>query len=311
MRAYSDGLVNAAAGALDSGWRATWAAIDMSGGIGRRGFVQASAAALATMLHGDELFAAEGVGRRQTDGEPLIQSLRLRTLGSLGELKDFYSNKLGLRVLAETPTELTMAGGATPITFVRTESATERPFYHFAFNIPENKIRAARAWQLKRSALITTPPPLRDAAYPDDVRHFSNWNAHSVFFWDPAGNLVEYIARHDLGNGADGEFTSRDILYASEIGLIIADEERAALARRLGSELGLGGYKPEAGGFFWALGDGRGLVLLLPRGLRGNVDPNRRVEFGVFPTEATLRGGGSSKHAIAGYPYSINVERRA
>lgn len=280
-----------------------------AGEIGRRGFVQASAAALVTMLHGDGLFGCAGAGRREADLEPLIQSLRLRTTGSLGELKEFYANKLGLRVLAEKPSELTIAGGATPITFVRMEVSTERPFYHFAFNIPENKIRAARAWQLKRSALITTPPPLRDAAYPDDVRHFSNWNAHSVFFWDPAGNLVEYIARHDLNNGAGGEFTNRDILYASEIGLIIADEERAALARRLGAELGLGGYKPEAGGFFWALGDERGLVLLLPRGLRGNVDPDRRVEFGVFPTEATLRGGGRASHSIAGYPYSINVVR--
>ena len=61
------------------------------------------------------------------------------------------------------------------------------------------------------------------AGLPPDIVDYSHWNAHSIFFLDPGGNVVEYIARHDLKNGAPGAFSSRDILGTSEIALIVDD----------------------------------------------------------------------------------------
>jgi len=284
---------------------------DESAKIDRRGFLgRAAAASLVTLFHREIASAdhAAGPGKPLPGAaRPRIAGLRLQTAAPLAEMQAFYGGRLGLPIRNESAAETTIAGGATEITFVRSAATEGRPFYHFAFNIPENKIRRAREWQLERSPLITTPPALRDAAYPDDVRHFRRWNAHSVFFWDPAGNLVEYIARHDLPNAADGAFTSGDILHVSEIGFIVEESRRGELARELREQLGWPAYRPEAGGFYWALGDEHGLALLLPRGLRPNVDHGRPVEFKVFPTEATLRARESTANALAGYPYRIKT----
>jgi hypothetical protein len=127
-----------------------------------------------------------------------------------------------------------------------------------------------------------------------------------VFFWDPSDNLVEYIARHDLANAAEGEFDTGDILHASEIGFVVPEAERARLSHELQERFGLPGYEPtRLDGYCWALGDEHGLALLLPRGPRPHVDPARRVEFEVFPTQARLRGGKPGDHTLTGYPYTI------
>ena len=135
-----------------------------------------------------------------------ILHLDLVTATPVAELKKFYTAILELPLISEQAEQFMIRAGETTIRFVQVKQDGDAPFYHFAFNIPENKIEKARDWQLKRTALSATPVHMIDDKFPKDVRHFQNWNAHSIFFWDPAGNLVEYIARHDLGNGADGEF---------------------------------------------------------------------------------------------------------
>ncbi|MCG8458656.1 MAG: hypothetical protein MI919_20445, partial [Holophagales bacterium] len=275
--------------------------------ISRRQFLHtASAAALIAALH------PRGAGARSgpaaSNGEPLLLGLRLLTAEPLASMKAFYHGSLGFPVLEETPDLLTVVGGTTPITFVaadREQHGPEHgePWYHVAFNIPENKLRLAREWQLERTELIPTPKRQQDPAFPSDVRHFPNWNAHSVFFWDPAGNLLEYIARHDLDNRASGPFTSNDILYASEIAFVVDDQP--ATARQLNRDLGLGVYPPDAG-FWWAMGDELGLLLCIPERRWGEntATPKR---FAVFPTEATIRGAGRRTYSVPGYPYTVNV----
>ena len=110
-----------------------------------------------------------------------IRSLRLETATPLSEMKAYYGDLLGLEVLHERSTELTIKAGETPITFVIGESGGGgAPFYHFAFNIPQNKLLAAREWQRARTSLIAPSANLRDPRYPEDVVHFAHWNAHSV-----------------------------------------------------------------------------------------------------------------------------------
>lgn len=266
---------------------------------------QASAAALITALHPPALFGQRSRLRPETaaDAEPRISALRLLTAASFDSLKQFYTEGLGLPVIAETEAELTLAGGATAITFVKADPELGTPWYHVAFNIPENKLLAAREWQLERSPLVETPERLRDPRFPEDVRHFRNWNAHSLFFYDPAGNLLEYIARHDLGNRADGPFTSADILYASEIAFVVDDQP--ASARHLHRDLGLDVY-PLDTSWWWAMGDELGLLLCIPKRLWGeNTDNPKR--FGVYPTEATIQGGEPTQYQLPGYPYRVTV----
>jgi catechol-2,3-dioxygenase len=220
-------------------------------------------------------------------------------------MKEFYRDLLGLRVLAECADRLTVGAGETSLTFESADAGAGQPFYHFAFNIPENKVRAARDWQRERTPLLPIPARLRDRAYPDDVVDYRHWDAHSVFFFDPAANVVEYIARHTLKNDAPGAFSSKDILYASEIALVVDDVPAAAT--RLKEFAGLEQYR-DGSPQFMAVGDERGLLLAMKRGRVISFDSPQKKAVSVFRTAATVRGGKALKLAFPGFPYEVTTQ---
>jgi hypothetical protein len=268
----------------------------------RREFLHLSAAAAAFLAaHG---IAGQAPGAAPpAKGGPRIRSLELLSGAPLADMKDFYHRSLGLPVAREKPDRLTIDAGQTRITFVKA-AAGAKPFYHFAFNIPENKILAAHRWQKKRTSLLPIPKTLRDPKYPDDVVNYAHWNAHSIFFFDPAGNVVEYIARHDLKNAARGDFASEDILYASEIAFVVDDV--AAAAAQLKDVTGAGQYRG-ASDQFAALGDEGGLLLVMKRGRVISFDAAQRKAVGVFRTAAAVRGGRRTRYAFAKFPYEVTV----
>jgi hypothetical protein len=235
-----------------------------------------------------------------------IAGLELLSAAPLAAAKEFYHRSLGLRVEEDKPDRLTVRAGDTRLTFAPAGPGDGKPFYHFAFNIPENKIVAARDWQRERTPLLPIPARLRDPRYPDEVVDYRHWNAHSVFFYDPGGNVVEYIARHDLGNAAKGPFGPGDILYASEIGLIVDDVP--GVAAGLTRAVGPGQYK---GGSdqFTALGDEHGLLLVMKRGRVLNFDPASDAKAArVFRTKLRVRGGKRADYRVPEFPYEIAVE---
>lgn len=275
--------------------------------LNRRKFIQsASAAALITALHPSFLFGRKFENSSKTkNGSPLIGSLRLLTAAPLNEMKEYYHAVLDLPVLDESSNQITIVCGQTRITFVKAEPGHGEPWYHVAFNIPENKLWLARKWQLERGPLKERPPgPNVDAKYPG-VIHYPRWNAHSVFFWDPAGNLLEYIARHDLKNDAPGPFTSEDILYASEIGIMTDDV--AATASEMREALGIENYRNH-NDHFHPIGDEYGLLIMFKLGR-----PWRRNNIGdtlptkAYPTVARIRGERQLKYTHSDYPYEISA----
>jgi catechol 2,3-dioxygenase-like lactoylglutathione lyase family enzyme len=238
---------------------------------------------------------------------PRILAIELLSAAPLTAMKAFYHQLLGLQVLDEHPERLTLRAGETRLTFKPAAPDDGQPFYHFAFNIPENKVLAARRWQKERTPLLPIPERLRDSHFPDDVVDYRHWNAHSIFFFDPAGNVVEYIARHDLRNAVPGEFSSGDILCASEIAFVVDDVPAAA--QRLREVVGVEQYR---GGSeqFTALGDERGLLLVMQRGRVISFDAEERKPVSVFRTAATVRGTGQTRYAFAAFPYVVSVEAR-
>ncbi|HSR68137.1 MAG TPA: ring-cleaving dioxygenase [Acidobacteriota bacterium] len=241
-----------------------------------------------------------------TSADPRILSLQLVSGATVAEMKEFYQGLLGLAVTDQDDRRLTVQAGKTPITFTHRDDGLRRPFYHFAFNIPENKVVASRDWQRERTPLMTIPSRLRDPDYPDDVVHFRNWNAHSVFFLDPAGNVVEYIGRHDLDNAASGSFSSKDILYASEIGLVVDDVPRAA--GQVGKLAGVSEYRGRSD-VFTAMGDEGGLLLVMKRGRNLNFDSSsQEMAAGIFPTEVRVKGPRAGRFSFPDYPYHLAVE---
>ena len=238
-------------------------------------------------------------------GEPRIRRLELRSSAALPQIKAFYHQLLGLPVIEETTEHLAIAAGQTRITFRTAPVDGEKPFYHFAFNIPENKLSAARRWQIQRTPLLPIPKHLRDPNFPEDVVNYSHWHAHSIFFFDPAGNVVEYIARHDLKNAAQGEFGTADILYASEIAFVVDDV--AAATMKLRQVAGVAQYKG-ASNQFAAVGDEHGLLLVMKRGRVISFDAPEKKAVRVFPTAAVVRGNRPAKYVDLEFPYEVTVE---
>ncbi|MEX2281093.1 MAG: glyoxalase/bleomycin resistance/dioxygenase family protein [Gemmatimonadota bacterium] len=129
-------------------------------------------------------------------------------------LRDFYGSVLGLRL--ETLAQGFLARTGASLLRFRPTTDSE-PVYHIAFNIPENQIDAARDWLRDRAELI---PHFKTG---DTIVDWPAWNAHSVYFLDPAGNLLEAIARHALANARRGDFDTTSFLNISELGLVVPD----------------------------------------------------------------------------------------
>jgi catechol-2,3-dioxygenase len=282
----------------------------MAADLTRRHFLGSVTASGAWLALHDAASAAPVVrSARDTAGRPRILSIELQSGAPLAEMKAFYGKALDFGVIEETADTLTVEGGETRITFVKSAEMMDgrAPFYHFAFNIPENKILQALEWQKARTPMLPIPERNRAAGYPPEVVDYRHWNAHSIFFLDPAGNVVEYIARHDLKNGDSNPFAFTDILYASEIALVVDDVE--ATASRLADVTGVSPYR---GGSdqFRAMGDEYGLVLVMKRGRVIDFTSNPHNAVRVYKTGVTLRGPKTNALELADYPYRVSVEER-
>lgn len=142
-----------------------------------------------------------------------IKELILLT-NDLPETKRFYEQTIGCRKIAETETRISFAAGTSILTF-ELNNHLRKPKYHFAFNIPSNKLNDALNWILKRTSLI-----LAESSF---IAHFDNWNAKAIYFFDNNYNILEFISRSDLNNPTDKVFSVDSILSINEIG-IVADE---------------------------------------------------------------------------------------
>ena len=134
-------------------------------------------------------------------------------------------------------------GGATAPSRVRFEP---RPGVcsHFAVNV--GRFEDAVAWARGQAELI------------DDDVPFEAWRARAAYYFDPAGNLVELIAR-ERAPGAEL------LMEVSEIGLPVADV--GAAVDFLETELGLPHFSGDRPSFS-AVGDDHGLFIVVPVGPR-------------------------------------------
>ncbi len=171
---------------------------------------------------------------------------------SVSSLKKFYSDVFGLQATESSNEILRVKVGSTDLIF--SEEPGTNPYYHFAINIPHNQISGAIEWlKPKVSVIEYEGSPIID---------FPNWNAHSVYFYDPAGNIVELIARHDLKNASDEAFSTNSFLNISEVGLPVDNvkEFHNRLAESLGETLWWGNLET-----FAAMGDQNGLFIIVTK----------------------------------------------
>lgn len=213
------------------------------------------------------------------------------TTHKLPELRSFYIDTLHLPVLEESETELTFRAGITEVTLRVTEQADS--VYHFAFTIPRNKFAQAHAWVSR-----LTPPLALDGR---DVFHSESWDSDSVYFYDPAGNNVEFIAMASLANDAPGEFEpARDLLCVSEIGVPVRNvaTEVAALERVFGQQV----FRQSIGEKFAAVGDDEGRLIVVEIGR-----PWFPTDVGVVvaPVTARMQGPCEARYVVEGLPHRL------
>jgi catechol-2,3-dioxygenase len=184
----------------------------------------------------------------------LFAKVQLRN-NALQALRDFYVGSLGLPLVSEQADRFCVAVGESELEFLAAEPETQ-PIYHIAFNIPENQIMEALSWTRSRAEIL-----VKSDGSP--IYDFATWDAHAFYFSDPAGNLLEMIARHTLSNASDEHFGAASITCVSEVGVATPDVPETV--QNLIDQLGIRCYPdPEApmSEEFQAVGDENGLFVV-------------------------------------------------
>lgn len=220
----------------------------------------------------------------------LIKRLELLTFDLIAQ-RDFYANVLELPSHLESDSLLVKAG-KTDVVFNQAPPNWEDA-YHFCFNIPENQFVYAKAWLSARIPLV------KDDKGNDQFQS-RTWNSSSIYFKDTAGNILEFIARHDQQNVVHAPFNSAQILRVSEIGL--ASQDVIVFANELCTKLGVLVYKQEAKEDFTPIGDEDGL-LILP--VENRIwYPNTGIPARMLSVKVDVEVNGK-EFQISGVPYEV------
>ena len=119
----------------------------------RRHFLRESATLFALMhLPGLGCSKKPTTSPPDSAGRGRFARLKLRA-DRLQEQRAFYSETLGLPVVEESEQSFTIQAGETALEFERAGDQAA-PWYHFAFNIPENKLAKAKKWLSRRCPLL-------------------------------------------------------------------------------------------------------------------------------------------------------------
>jgi len=221
-----------------------------------------------------------------------IQRIELQS-NLIAKLEDFYTGLLGFPLLEkEEQSFFSCQIGKSVLAFretIQTESC-----YHFAFNIAHNQLDSAREWLINKGIKLCQ-------FEGKEVIDFPNWNAHALYFTDLAGNVVEFIARHDLENAIEEAFSTHQILEISEIGLPVPNIKEAY--EQLKTSLDIPIYSQISNlKSFCAAGDAEGLFILVPL---NRVWFPTEIMNGIYPTKVWLEGVDKQEVVLENLPYEI------
>ena len=222
----------------------------------------------------------------------ILQEIRLQT-NRLFPLYHFYKTVLELPVTDDSDAHFTIHAGLSKLIFEKTEDLLSFPNYHFAFNIPSNRIQEAHEWLKERTELLW----IED--YKSYIADFTNWNAKSVYFLDPAGNIAELIARADLNDIIDEPFSSKHIRNVSEIGLVFTETGFQRSIQHLLNDHNLEYFSKQPPlEKFCAIGDDEGLFIIVPE--NRSWYPCKDKPAGIFPMKISFFVGNVAKRISLG-----------
>lgn len=196
-----------------------------------------------------------------------LQHIQIQT-NDLSKTIAFYTQTLGFQIIENNSTSVSFQIGSSILKFI--ENKNFDSIYHFAFNIPNNKLDEAIKWCDNKIDLIR----IEDEKI---ITRFENWNANAVYFYDNNCNLLEFIARHDLDNSETKSFDIKSILNISEIGIVY--EKPLELGQDLINKHQLSFFSKNANSeVFATIGDDEGLLII--------VKPNRNWYPTQTPSES-------------------------
>jgi catechol-2,3-dioxygenase len=201
---------------------------------------------------------------------------------NISQTKSFYTDTLQFKVSHQTDTCVSFNAGTSILTFQQDDQVPD-PVYHFAFNIPQHQLQEAMNWLTGKAQLL----PITDN---NTIADFSHWNANAIYFYDNNGNLLEFIARHDLVNDTNAPFFASSIECISEIGLVA--DQVPAYTDHLITTYQLSVYaKQPRNDKFTALGDDHGLLIIVEAGR--NWFPTT-IPAGKFPVKIVIGNGSNT-----------------
>lgn len=207
----------------------------------------------------------------------VFKVIKLKTK-QLSTLYHFYKGILELSVSEMHESDFIVHTTGTQLIFEETRDLSQDPFYHFAFNIPSNRIFEGYEWLRQRTDLLWIDD------YKSYIADFTNWNAKSVYFLDPAGNIVEFIARTDLHDIVDEPFSSNHVRSISEIGLVFPKDSFIESIEKLMTDHHLAYFaKQPPLESFCAIGNDDGLFIVVPE--QRSWYPCKDKPAGIFPME--------------------------
>lgn len=185
----------------------------------------------------------------------IIKELELLS-SDLAGTEAFYNQVLEIPVVDKTSTGISFLTGHTLLSFRLTYQ--QKPYYHFAFLIPANKIQEAHNWIAGRTSILLF-------SATSTIADFSNWNAHAFYFHDNGRNIVEFIAHHDLTNQTKEPFGSPSIIGICEIGVPVEDVSKTCADLNMDYHIPYYKKGPLLDDFA-VMGDDRGLLIVTKTG---------------------------------------------
>ena len=181
-----------------------------------------------------------------------IKEIEIQT-DDLKGTENFYANVLGFELIEKEQNTIAFLAGNSILSFIK--STNLNPKYHFAFNIPKNKLNEATIWLNSKVNLL-----LNDEN--EIITDFGDWNAKAIYFYDNNNNIVEFITRFDLTNETEKKFDASSVLSISEIGIVANDPMK--LASQIMDKNHLNYFeKGKQSENFISIGDDNGLVIIV------------------------------------------------
>jgi len=205
--------------------------------------------------------------------------------------RPFYTDTLGLPLLDERADRFSVRVGATRLTFVAAPGSSA--VHHFAFNIPRDALPAAKAWLTTRVPLLTQDD--------EDEFDFLSWRARAIYCRDPAGNILELIARQASPGAGTISFNAAQLLSVSEVGLPVGDVPATVAA--LGRDLALPPYQ-DGGDTFAPVGDEEGLLIVVRAGRHWFPTADAAD---ATPIAVTLAGDRARDYPLPGTPHTVSM----